>query len=101
LPQSGLVAAPAEEPEILARQPRGTVAGDQRSLDAEGTRAAQRIEKLRILRRELRPAGAQQHTRGDVLAQWRLAPRATVAASVQTVPREVDRHGDEVAVRVG
>src|SRR5580765_5377536 len=45
-PQRGIVSAPVEKTEILARQPRCMVGGDERRLDTECPRAAERIEKL-------------------------------------------------------
>ena len=54
-PQRRVVSTPAEEAKIITRQSRRAVGGNQRRLDAKGSRAAQRIEKLGVLLRQLRP----------------------------------------------
>ena len=100
LPERCVVTAPAEEAEIIAPQSRGPVGGDQRRLDAEGARAAERIEELAPARRVLRPAGAQQHSRRHVLLERRFPARAAVAAAVQALAGEIERYRDGAALRV-
>ena len=94
------MAAPGEETEIIAPESRRPIGGDQRRFNAQRAGAAHRIEKLRALRRQLRPAAAQQHSRCDVLLERRFPGRAAVTAPVQAVTREVDGHGDVSAARM-
>src|SRR5262249_45187819 len=72
LPETGVMATPAEEAEVVAAQPRRAVGRDERGFDAQGPRAAQRIEKLRTPAGERLPPRAQQHARGYVLLERRL-----------------------------
>src|SRR5215468_1523128 len=108
-PQRGIVSAPVEKTEILARQSRCMVGGDERRLDTECSRATERIEKLRrrFVRssgadaRQLLPAGAQQYPRRDVFLQRRLAGRCAIPTAVQALPREIDRQRDVRTLCVG
>src|SRR6185436_20340193 len=80
LPGRLIVAAPAQETELVAQQARRDVPRDQRGLDREAARAAHRVDEadrvVAAYARELLPTGAQQHGRGEVLLERRSALRA-------------------------
>src|SRR5215470_14632652 len=108
-PQRGIVSAPVEKTEILARQSRCMVGGDERRLDTQCSRATERIEKLRRRfarapgadARQLLPAGAQHYPRRDVLLQRRLAGRCAITTAVQALAREIDGQRDLRTLGVG
>src|SRR5205807_781957 len=95
----GRIGAEEPGPISLARRERRGL-GQQPRLDAEGARAAERIEDLASARRELLPAGAQQHSRRHVLLELRFPARAAVAAAVLALAVEIERYRDGAALRV-
>ena len=91
LPKLRLMAAPTKETIVRAQQAGRDIGGHQRSLDQQGAGAAHRIDQCAAVRGDLRPAGAQQHRRGEILLQWRDAGIAAIAALVQRPTGQIER----------
>ena len=100
LPERGVMAAPAQKPEIIPMQRRGALGCDQCGLDHQCARAAQRIEEFRAARCILIPTRAQQQTRGEILAHRRLAGLGAITAPMQTLTGQVDRERDVYTLRM-
>ena len=102
IPGAALVPRPAEKSEVVPARARCDAGGDHRRLDDQRARAAHGIEELARVGALLRPAGAQQDARRQVLAQWRFAGLAAIAAPVQTFAGKIDghRHLRPVGMRV-
>src|ERR1700722_6027488 len=86
--------APPNEAVILAVQSRCHIRHDHRRFDHEGTRPAHRIQKLRSVGGQLRPTGAQQNSRSQVLLQRGSPGARAIPAKVQALSRKVKRYGD-------
>jgi hypothetical protein len=103
LPERLVVAAPAQEAELVAQQTRRDVGRDQRSLDREAAGTAHRVDepKLAVGRaNQFRPAGPQQQRCRQILFQRCGALCAAIAAPMETLAREIDRDAGDVAVEV-
>ena len=110
VPEDLLVAAPAQKaerrrggPGVLARaaarlraqQARGDVGRDERRLDGQRARPAQRVQQAGAGGGVTRPGRVQQHAGGEVLLERRLDLHlvGAVPAPVQALPAQVDRDG--------
>jgi hypothetical protein len=74
----------------MALQPGRDVGGHQRAFDQQRATTAHRVEQAAAFGMDLRPAGAQQHRRGEVLLERRIVLRQAPAAPVQRTAAEVD-----------
>ncbi len=99
-PERRIVSLPAEEPEGAAGQPGRGVERHQRGLDHQRSRPAHRVEERAAGRRDLGPAGAQQHRGRDVLLERRRALARAVAAPVQALAGQIEAHARVVAAEV-
>ena len=77
----------------VALQAGGDVGGHQRAFDQQRATAAHRVEQAAAFGVDLRPAGAQQHRRGQVFLQRRIVLRQPPAALVQRATAQVDGNG--------
>jgi len=73
------------------------VASDERPLDGDGSRPAERIGE----RYASVVAGGEQHRGGERLAQRRPGLRETVTAPVQQCAARVGAHGADVVIEAG
>jgi hypothetical protein len=90
---TGVVIGKPFEAELLAEHPRRNATREQRRLDEQRGRAAERVEE----RRALVPSGEKDDRSREGLGEWGAALKATPAAFVERRARGVDRNGAAIA----